>query len=76
MRYHILLLMSHKIKIFKKLTKICFLFSEIGNYSQITNNVIEDTKKFIITALYNRNKKESYAISELNYTKVLNESLQ
>ena len=52
-----------KIKVFKKLLgqqDLCFLLSELGNYSQITNSVIEDTKEFIRTVFYNGNKKESY----------------
>ena len=45
-------------KVFKKLQgqqDFCFL----GNYSQITNNVIQDTKEFISTFLYNGKKKKS-----------------
>ena len=49
-------------KVFKKLHSQ----QELGNYSQITNNVIEDTKEFIRATLFNGNKKKSYA----NYTKV------
>ena len=36
-----------------------FLLSKLGNYSQITKSVIEDTKEFIKAALYNGNKKQS-----------------
>ena len=36
-----------------------FLLSKLGNYSQITKSVIEDTKEFIKAGLYNGNKKES-----------------
>ena len=51
-----------KIKVFKKSLgqqDLWFLWSELGNYSQITNNAIEDTREFIRAALYNGNKKES-----------------
>ena len=45
-------------KVFKKLQgQQDFYF--LGNYSQITNNVIEYTKEFISTTLYNGNKKQS-----------------
>ena len=53
-----------KIKVFKKLfgqQVLCFLLSELRNYSQITNNVHKHTKTFIRAALYNEIKKESYA---------------
>ena len=30
---------------------------DLGNYSQITNHVIEDTKEFIRTTFYNGSKK-------------------
>ena len=52
-----------KTKVFKKLISqqdLCFLLSELRNYSQITNSVIEETKEFIRTVLYNGNKNESY----------------
>ena len=35
---------------------LSFLLSGLGNYSQITNSVIEDTKEFIRVAFYNGNK--------------------
>ena len=37
-----------------------FSIARVRNYSQITNNVIEDTKEFIRAALYNGNEKDSY----------------
>ena len=51
-----------KIKVFKKLLgqqSLYFLLSKLGNYSQITKSVIEDTKEFIKAALYNGSKKET-----------------
>ena len=63
-----------KIKVFKKLLgqqDLCFLLSELGNYSQITNSVIEDTKEFIRTVLYNGDKKESYVNTRVKLCKGL-----
>ena len=45
--------------------------SELGNYSQITNSVIEDTKEFIRIVLYNGNKKESYVNTRVRLYKGL-----
>ena len=42
-----------KKKVFKKLHGQ----QDLGNYSQITNNVIEDTTEFIRATLYNGSKK-------------------
>ena len=42
-----------KIKVFKKLHGQ----QDLGNCSQSTNNVIEDTKEFIRATLYNGSKK-------------------
>ena len=42
-----------KIKVFKK----SHGQQDLGNYSQIANNVIEDTKEFIRATLYNGNEK-------------------
>ena len=43
----------------------------IGNYSQITNSVIEDTIEFIRTVLYNGYKKESYVNTRVRLYKGL-----
>ena len=51
-----------KIKVFKKVHGQ----QDLGTYSQITNNITEDTKEFIRATLYNGSKKQSYA----NYRKV------
>ena len=50
-------------KVVKKLLGQQDLFvvlSELGNYSQITNNDIENTKEFIRAVLYNGSKQNSY----------------
>ena len=47
-----------------------FLLSDLGNYFQKTNNVIEDTKEFIRVAVYNRVRQRVITIPELKDTKV------
>ena len=49
--------------------------SELGNYSQITNSVIEDNKEFIRTVLYNGDKKESYVNTRVKLCKGLKQKV-
>ena len=63
-----------KIKVFKKLLgqqDLCFLLSELRNYSKITNNVLEDTKEFIRAVPYNGKKKKSYVDTKVKIYKGL-----
>ena len=45
---------------------------KVGNYSQITNDVIQGTKESIRAALYKENKKGSYANIRVKLCKALN----
>ena len=67
---HLTFSKSGKLKYSENYLVLCFLLSELGNYSQIINNFIEEIKEFIRAILYYGNKKEIYANTRVKICKI------